>query len=92
VKQTCGARRPQAVLQIFEWPRRVGYRVLTAPSIQTNITRFTSLGYLLLILAFSSFTYFPPKLYLFEQHHHYVPIGQYGIDADPQVGDHPWDE
>jgi len=80
------------VLQIFEWPRRVGYRVLTAPSIQTNITRFTSLGYLLLILAFSSFTYFPPKLYLFEQHHHYVPIGQYGIDADPQVGDHPWDE
>ena len=70
----------------------VCYRVLTAPSIQTNITRFTSMGYLLLILAFSSFTYFPPKLYLFEQHHHYVPIGQYGIDADPQVGDHPWDK
>jgi hypothetical protein len=60
------------------------YRVLTAASIPTQIARFTSLGYLLVVLAFSSFTYFPPKLYLFEQHHHYVPIGQYGIDADPQ--------
>jgi hypothetical protein len=68
------------------------YRVLTAASMPTIVARFSSLGYLLLILAFSSFTYFPPKLYLFEQHHHYLPIGQYGIDADPQVGEHPWNE
>jgi hypothetical protein len=68
------------------------YRVLTAPTLSANINRFASLGYLLLILAFSTFTYFPPKLYLFEQQHHFEPIGQYGIDADPQVGEHPWDE
>lgn len=68
------------------------YRVLTAESVPPTITRFTSMGYLLMILAFSSFTYFPPRLYLFEQHHHYEPIGQYGIDADPQLGRHPWEK
>ena len=70
----------------------VCYRVLTAPSVATHSNRFTALGYPLLILAFSTFTYYPPKLYLFEQQHHYVPIGQYGIDADRQMGKHPWDE
>jgi len=68
------------------------YRVLTSASLSTTITRFNSLGYLLLIVAFSAFTYFPPRLYLFEQHHHYVAIGEYGLDASPQEGDHPWDK
>jgi hypothetical protein len=67
------------------------YWALTSPSVPTKVVRFSPLGYLLLFVAFSSFTYFPPKLYLFEQQHHYMPIGEYGIDAAPQVGDHPWD-
>ena len=72
----------------------VCYKVLTAksiPAIVTNVTRFTPVAYLLLFVAFSSFSYFPPRFFLFEQHHHYEPIGQYGIDAAPQVGPHPWD-
>ncbi len=70
------------------------YRVLTARTMPMSLVRaarFTPMGYLLMILAFSSFTYFPPKLFLFEHNHHYEPIGQYGIDVDPQVGPHPWD-
>jgi hypothetical protein len=70
------------------------YRVLTAvalPEALSRMTRFMTAGYVILILAFSTFTYFPPELFLFEQNHHYEPIGQYGIDADPQVGAHPWD-
>ena len=39
-------------------------------------------GYVLLILSFSTFTYFPPKLYLFEHHDNYKPNGQYGLAAD----------
>jgi len=68
------------------------YWVLPGASIPPNIIRFTSLGYLLMLLAFSSFTYYPPKLYLFEQHHHFLPIGEYGIDAASQEGEHPWKE
>ncbi len=66
------------------------YFVLIRPAIATEITRFTKAGYALLIFAFSTFTYFAPPLYLFEQQHHYEGIGQYGIDVDPQVGEHPW--
>jgi len=66
------------------------YRVLTAASIPDSLTRFTSMGYVLMVLSFSTFTYFPPSFFVFEQQHHYEPIGQYGIDADPQVGEHPW--
>ena len=68
----------------------VCYRVLTRASVSPAITRATAMGYLLMIMVFSSFTYFPPRLYLFEQHHHYEAIGEYGIDAAPQLGEHPW--
>ena len=68
------------------------YRVLTGPPLAESFERVTQAGYLLLIAAFSTFTYFPPKIFLFEHNHHYEPVGQYGIDVDPEVGPHPWDE
>lgn len=68
------------------------YRVLTGGPVSALFRRITPAAYLLLIVAFSTFSYFPPKLFLFEQQHHYEPIGQYGIDVDPEVGPHPWDE
>ena len=67
----------------------VCYWVMPTDALPKGVIRFTSLGYLLLMLAFSSFTYFPPKLYLFEQNHHYVPIGEYGIEADSHEGEQP---
>ena len=67
------------------------YRVLTAGHISAFLRRITPAVYLLLTVAFSTLSYFPPKIYLFEHQHHYVPVGQYGIDVDPEVGPHPWE-
>ena len=67
------------------------YFVLIRPAVSADFTRFTKAGYAVLVFAFSTFTYFAPPIFLFEQNHHYQPIGEYGIDAAPQVGPHPWD-
>lgn len=57
-------------------------RVIIAEDYAFSSSRIIPAGYVLLILSFSSFTYFPPKLYLFEHHDNYKPNGQYGLDAD----------
>ena len=68
------------------------YRVLTGPPLAESFTRVTQTGYVVMIAAFSTLTYFPPNTFLFEHMHHYEPVGQYGIDVDPEVGPHPWNE
>ena len=57
-------------------------RVIIAENYSFSSSPGIPIGYVLLILSFSSFTYFPPKLYLFEHHDNYKPNGQYGLDAD----------
>ena len=57
-------------------------RVITAEDYSFGSSPGIPIGYVLLILSFSSFTYFPPKLYLFEHHDNYRPNGQYGLEAD----------
>jgi hypothetical protein len=68
------------------------YRVLTRAPLAQSFALITKAGFLLLIVAFSTLTYFPPKTFLFEHQHHYEPVGQYGIDVDPEEGPHPWNE
>ena len=57
-------------------------RVIISENSSFSSSPIIPTGYVLLILSFSSFTYFPPKLYLFEHHDNYKPNGQYGLDAD----------
>jgi hypothetical protein len=57
-------------------------RVIIAENYSFGSSPSIPIIYVLLILSFSSFTYFPPKLYLFEHHDNYKPNGQYGLDAD----------
>ena len=57
-------------------------RVIIAENYPFGASSIIPISYVLLILSFSSFTYFPPKLYLFEHHDNYKPNGQYGLDAD----------
>jgi hypothetical protein len=56
----------------------VSYRFLTAKKIPALDPRYAVIAIILLTLAFASFTYFPPKLFLFE-HMDLANTGQYGI-------------
>lgn len=56
----------------------VSYRVLTARKAVAVHPRYAILAILLLTIAFASFTYFPPKIFLFE-HMDLANTGQYGI-------------
>ncbi len=57
-------------------------RIIISENYPVGSSSIIPVGYLLLILSFSSFTYFPPKYYLFEHFDNYKPAGQYGLDAD----------
>ena len=57
-------------------------RIIISEKYSFSSSPVIGVGYLLLILSFSSFTYFPPRIYLFEHHDNYRPNGQYGLDAD----------
>ncbi|MGI9307957.1 MAG: DUF6512 family protein, partial [Gammaproteobacteria bacterium] len=67
------------------------YKVLTADSVPASFSRFTKAGYVLMLAAFSLFTYFPPRLGLFEHNRHYQPVGEYGIDVVYENEPHPWE-
>ena len=57
-------------------------RIIISTKYSFSSSPAIAIGYLLVISCFSSFTYFPPKLYLFEHHDNYRPNGQFGLDAD----------
>lgn len=57
-------------------------RVIIAEDYSFSASPIIPTGFVLLILSFSSFTYFPPRIYLFEHHDNYKPNGQYGLEAD----------
>ena len=57
-------------------------RVIISANYAFSSSPIVPTGFALLILSFSSFTYFPPRIYLFEHHDNYKPNGQYGLDAD----------
>ncbi|MEC9375188.1 MAG: DUF6512 family protein [Pseudomonadota bacterium] len=57
-------------------------RLIISENYSYSASRYIPIGYVLLIISFSSFTYFPPKIYLFEHHDNYKPNGQFGLEAD----------
>jgi hypothetical protein len=54
------------------------YRILTGDKISALNPRYAIYAILVLTLAFASFTYFPPRIFLFE-HMDLADTGQYGI-------------
>jgi hypothetical protein len=57
------------------------YRILASEPIVFN-PRYVTAGYAALIFSFGTFTYFPPKLFLFENYLCYEYTSEYGILED----------
>ena len=60
----------------------VSYRILSAAPLEQSIRRFSLPMYAGLIAMFSTFTFLPPKVFLFENFFCYQYTGEYGILAD----------
>jgi len=60
----------------------VSYRILSAPPLRDSIRRYALPTYVGLIAMFSTFTFLPPKLFLFENFYCYQYTGEYGILSD----------
>jgi len=60
----------------------VSYRILSAPPLSDSLRRYALPMYASLIAMFSTFTFLPPKLFLFENFFCYQYTGEYGILAD----------
>ena len=58
------------------------WRILSADPISSATRRFAPVGYALLITLFSTLTYFPPKIFIFENFACYTYTGEYGILTD----------
>ncbi len=58
------------------------YRILTSPPVRWGKRRYVAGGYASLVFMFSAFTFFPPKLPLFENYLCYQYTNEYGILAD----------
>jgi hypothetical protein len=56
----------------------LSYLILTRPPLAPRYTRYSLALLLALFLAFSTFTYFPPRIFLFE-HFDLENTGKYGI-------------
>lgn len=56
----------------------VSCRIQTMPQFKEKYSMQVLFGYLLLILVFSTLTYYPPKIFIFEHQHHLL-TGKYGI-------------
>jgi Family of unknown function (DUF6512) len=56
----------------------VSYKILTAPQMSERTNKFASVSLVLMFVAFSTFTFFPPKIFLFE-HFDLKDTGLYGI-------------
>ena len=53
--------------------------ILTSPPLSGATQRYAVATYALLVLAFSSFTYFPPRVFVFENFYCYQYTGEFGI-------------
>jgi hypothetical protein len=60
----------------------VSYYILTSPPMAGGTRRYGTATYALLLVLFSTLTYFPPKLPLFENFYCYQYTGDYGILPD----------
>ena len=60
----------------------ISYKVLTAEPFAPVMRTFAAAGYAVLIFMFSTFTYFPPKVFLFENYFCYQYTGDFGILPD----------
>ena len=60
----------------------VSYRILTSAPLRPELRRYALPGYAALIGMYSSFTFFPPKVFLFENFYCYQYTGDYGILPD----------
>ena len=58
------------------------YRILSSPPVTWGARRYIAGGYASLVFMFTAFTFFPPKLQLFENYLCYEYTGEYGILAD----------
>ena len=56
--------------------------ILTGPELAAATRRYAVATYAALVLAFSSFTYFPPRVFVFENFYCYQYTGEYGILGD----------
>lgn len=55
------------------------YRILISPPVTWGARRYVAGGYASLVFMFAAFTFFPPKLQLFENYLCYEYTGEYGI-------------
>jgi len=53
--------------------------ILTSPSLSAAVGRYAVATYATLVLAFSTFTYFPPRVFVFENFYCYQYTGEFGI-------------
>ena len=60
----------------------VSYRILSAPPLSDSVRRYALPMYAGLIAMFSTFTFLPPKVFLFENFFCYQYTGEYGILND----------
>lgn len=58
------------------------YKILSMEPVSQRTLRLAPAGFFSLILMFSTFTYFPPKVFLFENFACYAYTGEYGILDD----------
>ena len=58
------------------------YKILTAAPFAPVMSRYAAVTYAVLVFMFSTFTYFPPKLFLFENYFCYQYTGDFGILPD----------
>ena len=58
------------------------YKILTSPPFEWMRRRYVAAGYASLVFAFSTFTYFPPQMFLFENYLCYEYTNEYGILDD----------
>jgi hypothetical protein len=55
------------------------WRILVSPQISSGARRYAVAAYAILVTAFSSLTYFPPNIFVFENFYCYQYTGEYGI-------------
>ena len=60
----------------------MSYRILSAAPMRAEMRRYALPAYAALIGMYSSFTFFPPKVFLFENFYCYQYTGDYGILPD----------
>jgi hypothetical protein len=60
----------------------VSYKILSMPPLEIQLRGAVAGTYAALVLMFGAFTYFPPKIFLFENFYCYQYTGEYGILSD----------